>query len=260
MSAFGGLLLRDARHCGPQYSNYMLPVDLDGLSGLPWSACATRPTSPSAICAFRPTNAARWTTGWGLRAALADPPAGPRRRAAYVRQAAPDGKPELAGQLETSVLRALTLYAGDEVGAPGGTQRQTCRRCRTSSRTRCPRPTAPAPPGADPHPQRRPVRADQSGARARRPRRCSPATPPSASWAWRCCRCRTSPPAPVVLLSLTGFRADPGQRLPAHPRRARPGLCRLRAADHRRVRDALASGNAGCGSGSKDRPTRRAPR
>ena len=32
-----------------------------------------------------------------------------------MRQAAPDGKPELASQLETSVLRALTLYAGDEV-------------------------------------------------------------------------------------------------------------------------------------------------
>ena len=106
--------LRDAAGQAREYSNYMLPVDLDGLSVF---LVGVRDTPDQPFRYLRiPADERGTMDDWmGLRAALADPASRAEAARRYVRQAAPDGKPELAGQLETSVLRALTLYAGDEV-------------------------------------------------------------------------------------------------------------------------------------------------
>ena len=106
--------LRDAAGQAREYSNYMLPVDLDGLSVF---LVGVRDTPDQPFRYLRiPADERGTMDDWmGLRAALADPASRAEAARRYVRQAAPDGKPELASQLETSVLRALTLYAGDEV-------------------------------------------------------------------------------------------------------------------------------------------------
>jgi cytochrome c biogenesis protein len=50
----------------------------------------------------------------GMKAALADPASRMEAARRYVRKSAPADKPELAQQLEASVLRGLTLFAGAE--------------------------------------------------------------------------------------------------------------------------------------------------
>ena len=106
--------LRDASGQAREYSNYMLPVDLDGqkvfLAGMRDS-----PDQPFRYLRIPADD--RDTIGdWmDLRAALADPASRAEAARRYVRKVSPEGKPELATQLEASVLRALTLFSGDEV-------------------------------------------------------------------------------------------------------------------------------------------------
>lgn len=105
--------LRDASGQAREYSNYMLPVELDGqrvfLAGV-------RDTPDQAFRYLRiPADERSTMDDWmQLKAALADPASRLEAARRYVRKSAPADKPELAQQLEASVLRALTLFAGAE--------------------------------------------------------------------------------------------------------------------------------------------------
>ena len=106
--------LRDASGQAREYSNYMLPVELDGqrlfLAGV-------RDTPDQAFRYLRiPADERSTLDDWmGMKAALADPASRLEAAQRYVRKSAPADKPELAQQLEASVLRGLTLFAGAEV-------------------------------------------------------------------------------------------------------------------------------------------------
>ena len=106
--------LRDASGQAREYSNYMLPVDLDGQKVF---LAGVRDTPDQAFRYLRiPADERSTLDDWmQMKAALADPASRLDAARRYVRKSAPADKPELAQQLEASVLRALTLFAGAEV-------------------------------------------------------------------------------------------------------------------------------------------------
>jgi cytochrome c biogenesis protein len=105
--------LRDASGQAREYSNYMIPVELDGQKVF---LAGVRDTPDQAFRYLRiPADDRSTLDDWmQLKAALADPASRLEAARRYVRQSAPADKPELAQQLEASVLRALTLFAGAE--------------------------------------------------------------------------------------------------------------------------------------------------
>jgi cytochrome c biogenesis protein len=106
--------LRDASGQAREYSNYMIPVELDGLKVF---LAGVRDTPDQAFRYLRiPADERSTLDDWmGMKAALADPASRLEAAKRYVRKSAPADKPELAQQLEASVLRGLTLFAGAEV-------------------------------------------------------------------------------------------------------------------------------------------------
>ena len=106
--------LRDASGQAREYSNYMLPVDLDGQKVF---LAGVRDTPDQAFRYLRiPADERSTLDDWmQMKAALADPASRLDAARRYVRKSAPADKPELAQQLEASVLRALTLFSGAEV-------------------------------------------------------------------------------------------------------------------------------------------------
>jgi cytochrome c biogenesis protein len=105
--------LRDASGQAREYSNYMIPVELDGLKVF---LAGVRDTPDQAFRYLRiPADERSTLDDWmGMKAALADPVSRLEAARRYVRKSAPADKPELAQQLEASVLRGLTLFAGAE--------------------------------------------------------------------------------------------------------------------------------------------------
>lgn len=105
--------LRDASGQAREYSNYMIPVELDGQKVF---LAGVRDTPDQAFRYLRiPADDRSTLDDWmQMKAALADPASRMEAARRYVRQSAPADKPELAQQLEASVLRALTLFAGAE--------------------------------------------------------------------------------------------------------------------------------------------------
>lgn len=105
--------LRDASGQAREYSNYMIPVELDGLKVF---LAGVRDTPDQAFRYLRiPADDRSTLDDWmGMKAALADPASRMEAARRYVRKSAPADKPELAQQLEASVLRGLTLFAGAE--------------------------------------------------------------------------------------------------------------------------------------------------
>lgn len=105
--------LRDASGQAREYSNYMIPVELDGQKVF---LAGVRDTPDQAFRYLRiPADERSTLDDWmQMKAALADPASRMEAARRYVRQSAPADKPELAQQLEASVLRALTLFAGAE--------------------------------------------------------------------------------------------------------------------------------------------------
>jgi cytochrome c biogenesis protein len=106
--------LRDASGQAREYSNYMIPVELDGQKVF---LAGVRDTPDQAFRYLRiPADERSTLDDWmGMKAALADPASRLEAAKRYVRKSAPADKPELAQQLEASVLRGLTLFAGAEV-------------------------------------------------------------------------------------------------------------------------------------------------
>jgi cytochrome c biogenesis protein len=106
--------LRDASGQAREYSNYMLPVELDGQKVF---LAGVRDTPDQAFRYLRiPADERSTLDDWmQMKAALADPASRLEAARRYVRKSAPADKPELAQQLEASVLRSLTLFAGAEV-------------------------------------------------------------------------------------------------------------------------------------------------
>ncbi|WP_310461779.1 cytochrome c biogenesis protein ResB [Sphaerotilus sp.] len=106
--------LRDASGQAREYSNYMIPVELDGLKVF---LAGVRDTPDQAFRYLRiPADERSTLDDWmGMKAALADPASRLEAARRYVRKSAPADKPELAQQLEASVLRGMTLFAGAEV-------------------------------------------------------------------------------------------------------------------------------------------------
>ena len=105
--------LRDASGQAREYSNYMIPVELDGQKVF---LAGVRDSPDQAFRYLRiPADERSTLDDWmQMKAALADPASRMEAARRYVRQSAPADKPELAQQLEASVLRALTLFAGAE--------------------------------------------------------------------------------------------------------------------------------------------------
>jgi len=105
--------LRDASGQAREYSNYMIPVELDGQKVF---LAGVRDTPDQAFRYLRiPADDRSTLDDWmQMKAALADPASRLEAARRYVRKSAPADKPELAQQLEASVLRGLTLFAGAE--------------------------------------------------------------------------------------------------------------------------------------------------
>ncbi|MDZ7854760.1 cytochrome c biogenesis protein ResB [Sphaerotilus sp.] len=106
--------LRDASGQAREYSNYMLPVELDGQKVF---LAGVRDTPDLPFRYLRiPADERSTLDDWmGMKAALADPASRLEAAKRYVLKSAPADKPELAQQLEASVLRGLTLFSGAEV-------------------------------------------------------------------------------------------------------------------------------------------------
>jgi cytochrome c biogenesis protein len=103
--------LRDEAGQAREFHNYMLPVELDGqrvfLAGV-----RDNPNDEFRYLRI-PADERGELAGWLLlRQALADPALRERAAAAYVAQATPADRPELAAQLQASAERALALFAG----------------------------------------------------------------------------------------------------------------------------------------------------
>jgi len=105
--------LRDASGQAREYSNYMIPVELDGQKVF---LAGVRDSPDQAFRYLRiPADDRSTLDDWmQMKAALADPASRLEAARRYVRKSAPADKPELAQQLEASVLRGLTLFAGAE--------------------------------------------------------------------------------------------------------------------------------------------------
>jgi cytochrome c biogenesis protein len=109
--------LRDASGQAREFNNYMLPVELDGqrvfLAGV-----RDQPSDPFRYLRI-PADDTGSIQGWvRLREALSDPALRERAAERYVALATPADRPEMAGQLKTTAMRALALFGGAE-SAPG---------------------------------------------------------------------------------------------------------------------------------------------
>jgi cytochrome c biogenesis protein len=110
--------LRDASGQAREFHNYMLPVDLG--DGAPVFLLGMRESTGDSFRYMRiPADDKGSMDGFlRLRAALADPAMREAAVRAYAKSATDASRPELAGQLTASTLRALALFAGSE-GGPG---------------------------------------------------------------------------------------------------------------------------------------------
>ncbi|RZT94901.1 cytochrome c biogenesis protein ResB [Rivibacter subsaxonicus] len=110
--------LRDASGQAREYSNYMLPVMLDGQSVF---LAGVRENPSDAFRYLRiPADENGSLEGFmRLRGALADPALRAQAVHRYVQLAVPADKPELAQQLEVSARRALGLFSGAEPAVEG---------------------------------------------------------------------------------------------------------------------------------------------
>ncbi len=106
--------LRDASGQAREYSNYMLPVELDGQK-LFLAGVRDTPDQPFRYLRIPADERSTLDDWMQMKAALADPASRLEAARRYVRKSAPADKPELAQQLEASVLRALTLFSGAEI-------------------------------------------------------------------------------------------------------------------------------------------------
>jgi cytochrome c biogenesis protein len=105
--------LRDAAGQAREYNNYMLPVDLG--DGTPVFLLGMRETPAQAFRYLRPpADEMGSLNGFlRLRAALYDSDLRERAAKRYANRAVDPARQDLTGQLATSALRALTLFAGE---------------------------------------------------------------------------------------------------------------------------------------------------
>ena len=113
--------LRDAAGQAHEFHNYMLPVDMG--DGAPVFLLGMRATPAESFRYLRvPADDQGEMTGFmRLSAALADPVLREQAVRRYAARATDPARPELAGQLSASALRAVALFAGAEPGRDGKT-------------------------------------------------------------------------------------------------------------------------------------------
>ncbi len=111
--------LRDAAGQAHEFHNYMLPVDMG--DGSPVFLLGMRATPAESFRYLRvPADDQGEMTGFmQLSAALADPALREQAVRRYAARATDPSRPELAGQLAASALRAVALFAGAESGRDG---------------------------------------------------------------------------------------------------------------------------------------------
>jgi cytochrome c biogenesis protein len=104
--------LRDAAGQAREFHNYMLPVDTG--DGVPVFLLGVRenPADPFRYLRVPADDQSSMEGFMRLHAALGDPAAREQAVRRYVSQAVEASRPELAGQLSQSALRALALFAG----------------------------------------------------------------------------------------------------------------------------------------------------
>lgn len=103
--------LRDASGQAREFSNYMLPVELDGQKVF---LAGVRDSPAESFRYLRmPADENGELAGWlRLRRALADPALRDTAAQRYATSATPPNQPQLAPQLKTTAQRALTLFSG----------------------------------------------------------------------------------------------------------------------------------------------------
>ena len=113
--------LRDAAGQAHEFHNYMLPVDMG--DGSPVFLMGMRATPAESFRYLRvPADDQGNLDGFmRLSAALADPALREQAVRRYAARATDPARPELAGQLAASALRAVALFAGAEPGRDGKT-------------------------------------------------------------------------------------------------------------------------------------------
>ncbi len=113
--------LRDAAGQAHEFHNYMLPIDMG--DGAPVFLMGMRATPAESFRYLRvPADDQGEMTGFmQLSAALADPVLREQAVRRYAVRATDPARPELAGQLAASALRAVALFAGAEPGRDGKT-------------------------------------------------------------------------------------------------------------------------------------------
>ncbi|SFD32747.1 cytochrome c biogenesis protein ResB [Paracidovorax konjaci] len=113
--------LRDAAGQAREFHNYMLPVDTG--DGQPVFLLGVRetPADPFRFLRVPVDDQGRMDGFLRMRMALADPQLREQAVRRYVAQAVDGSRPELAGQLTQSTLRALSLFAGaSDAARPAG--------------------------------------------------------------------------------------------------------------------------------------------
>ncbi|MDA8454373.1 cytochrome c biogenesis protein ResB [Acidovorax sp. GBBC 3334] len=113
--------LRDAAGQAREFHNYMLPVDTG--DGQPVFLLGVRetPADPFRFLRVPVDDQGRMDGFLRMRMALADPALREQAVRRYVAQAVDGSRPELAGQLTQSTLRALSLFAGaGDAARPAG--------------------------------------------------------------------------------------------------------------------------------------------
>jgi len=105
--------LRDASGQAREFSNYMVPIELDGQRVF---VVGVRDTPADSFRYLRlPVDEKGSLDGWlRLRQALGDTALREQAASRYARQAAPADKPEMIEQLRVTSARALALFAGVE--------------------------------------------------------------------------------------------------------------------------------------------------
>ena len=113
--------LRDAAGQAHEFHNYMLPIDMG--DGAPVFLMGMRATPAESFRYLRvpADEQGEMTSFMQLSAALADPVLRELAVRRYSERATDPARPELAGQLAASALRAVALFAGAEPGRDGKT-------------------------------------------------------------------------------------------------------------------------------------------
>lgn len=111
--------LRDAAGQAREFNNYMLPVDIG--EGVPVFLMGLRnsPAEPFRYLRIPADEQSSTDEFFRLRAALADPALRELAIQRYVSHAVEPGRTDLIKPLTASTARALTLFAGEEVGKDG---------------------------------------------------------------------------------------------------------------------------------------------